>query len=147
MRFRIYLLISLAAFLVAVTGSDIYAHISIGGLSSAQAIQAHLDWVGMTLVGLVILLMPFVGVAFVSAAANGRLRTRSAVTIFGISLLALLYFYFDGFQAAQQAMLDRKWTAAALSVGLLPFLIGIPTVVLAAAAAAMAMGFDRRPSA
>lgn len=146
MRARTYLLIALPAFLVAVTGSDLFARMSIGHLSPGQAVLEHLEWLGATLIGVVLLLAPFPAVALIGAITNERARTRSAASIFAASLLALLYFYFGAFQSAEQAMLDERWTAAALSIGLLPFFIGVPTVVLTAAAAVIAVGFDRRPS-
>jgi hypothetical protein len=147
MRARTYLLIALLAFLVAVTGSDLFARMTIGHLSPGQAVLEHLEWLGVTLIGVALLLAPFLAVALIGAIANTRARTRSAASIFSASLLALLYFYFGAFQSAEQAMLEGQWTAAALSIGLLPFFVGIPTVALTAAAAAMAAGFDRRPSA
>jgi hypothetical protein len=61
-------------------------------------------------------------------------------------MLALLYFYFRGHQDAQRALLEEHWTAAALSVGLLPFFIGIPVVLIVALAAATAANLDKRTS-
>jgi hypothetical protein len=61
-------------------------------------------------------------------------------------MLTLLYFYFQGHQGAQLALLDEKWTAAALSIGLLPFFIGVPVVFAAWGAAALAAKFDPQMS-
>lgn len=144
MRSRTYFLIALLAFFVAATGSDLFARITIGQRSLGGAVSEHIEWAGMTLIGLLLLLAPFLVVALICATANKRARTRSAVTIFAAALIALLYFYFGAFQAAERAVLDAHWTAAALAIGLLPFFVGIPAVLLTATAAALAAGFDRR---
>lgn len=144
MRSRTFLLIALLMFLVAVTGSDLFARISIGHLSLMGAVSEHIEWAAMTLIGLLLLLAPFLVVALICAIANKRARARSAVTIFAAALITLLYFYFGAFQAAERAVLNAHWTAAALSIGLLPFFVGTPTVLLTAAAAALAASFDRR---
>jgi hypothetical protein len=141
------LLIALLVFFVAVTGSDLFARITIGQRSLMGAVGEHVEWAGLTLIGLLLLLAPFLVVALICAIANKRARTRSAVTIFVAALIALFYFYFGAFQMAERALLDAQWTAAALSIGLLPFFVGIPAVLLTAIAAALAMGFDRRSAA
>jgi len=146
MALRSYLIIALFVFFVAMTGSDIYARMTIGGWSFGQAVNGHLEWASMTVVGIFFLFAPFLAVAFICAAVNKRARTRSAATIFGAVVLVLLYYYFGGFQAAQQALLDKRWTAAALSVGLLPFFIGIPTVLAVVGLGALASTFDPQMS-
>jgi hypothetical protein len=142
-RSRTYLLIALLVFFVAVTGSDLFARITIGQRSLMGAITEHIEWAGMTLVGLLLLLAPFPVVGLICAIANKRARTRSAVAIFAAAMIALLCFYFGAFQMAERALLDAHWTAAALSIGLLPFFIGIPAVLLTAIAAALAASFDQ----
>jgi Na+/H+ antiporter NhaD/arsenite permease-like protein len=66
--------------------------------------------------------------------------------IFAVAMLTLLYFYFEGHQAAERAALQKMWTAAALSIGLLPFFIGGPVVLAVVGAGALAAKFDRRTS-
>jgi hypothetical protein len=143
-RPRTFLLIALLVFFVAVTGSDLFARITIGQRSLMGAVSEHIEWAGMTLIGLLLLLAPFLIVALICAITKKQARTRSAVTIFAAALITLLYFYFGAFQAAERAVLNAHWTAAALSIGLLPFFVGIPTVLLTAAAAVLAASFDRR---
>jgi biotin transporter BioY len=91
-----------------------------------------------------VLLAPFVAVAFVCALVERQARTRSVLLIFTVAMLTLLYFYFQGHQAAERAALQKMWTAATLSVGLLPFFIGVPVVLAAMGAGALAAKFDRR---
>ncbi|MEZ0243342.1 MAG: hypothetical protein ACAH11_08210 [Sphingomonas sp.] len=146
MKTRFYLLIAFLAFIASVTISDLIARMTIGGDSLATAFIEHAQWDWETAIGVLLLLIPFAGVALICAAANQRVRTRSAVAIFGVSLAILAYFYFDGFQAAQQAMVQERWTAATLSIGLLPFFIGLPLLAVTVVAAVVAMSVDRRPA-
>lgn len=137
-----YLAIALVVFVVAMTGSDIAARMTIGGDSFRQAVDGHLEWASVTVPGILFLSVPFVVIALVCAAANKQARTRSVVVIFGVGMLGLLYFYYNGFQSAEQSLLDKRWTAAALSVGLLPFFVGIPAILAAAGMGRLASRFD-----
>ena len=142
-----YLLTANVVFLAAVTGSDLVARVTIAGNTFGDAIVEHLHWVSLTLVGVVFLFIPFGGAALICGAANKRTKTRSAVTLFIVAMAALAYFYFNGFQASQQAMLDKRWTAAALSIGLLPFFVGLPLLGIVGIVAAVIGLVDRRPVA
>jgi hypothetical protein len=146
MGLRIYLPVAAVVFLAATTGADLVARTSIGGQPFAAALHEILYWAGVELVGTMLLLAPFVAVAFVCALVEKQSRTRSASPIFAIAMLTLLYFYFQGHQAAEHAALQKMWTAATLSIGLLPFFIGVPVVLAAMAMGALAARFDRRKS-
>jgi hypothetical protein len=145
MTLKTYLAIAMVAFVAAVTGSDLVARMTVGDLPFREAFKEHLEWASLTLVGLLSLLAPFVCVAVICGKTNVKARTRSVGAIFVSSLLALGYFYFGAFQAAEQAMLDERWTAAAFSIGLLPFFVGLPLVLLSLGAALTAARFDPRP--
>lgn len=144
MTTKAYLLIATGVFIATVTGGDLIARMTIAGEPLDVALAEHLHWALLGMAGIVFLFAPFVGVAFICGFANRRTKTRSAVTLFVVALTVLAYFYFGGFQASQQAVLDRKWTAAALSIGLLPFFIGLPLLAVAAIAAAVLVLIDRR---
>lgn len=144
MGIRIYLLLAVVAFLAATTGADLVARTAIAGEPVNVALREHLYWAGVQLPGTLLLLAPFVAAAFLCARMERKARTRSAASIFAIATLTLLYFYFHGHQGAQQALLEKKWTAAALSVGLLPFFIGGPVLLIATGAALLARKFDPR---
>jgi hypothetical protein len=144
MTTKAYLLIATAVFIGAVTGSDLVARITIARVSFGVALVEHLHWVSLTIVGIVFLFAPFAGVALICGIANRRAKTRGAITLFFVGMAVLAYFYFGGFRASQEAMLDKKWTAAALSIGLLPFLVGIPLSGITAIVAAILALVDRR---
>ena len=144
MGLKVYLPLSAASFLVATTGADLVARMTIANEPLSLALREHFYWAGVQFVGTLLLLAPFAGVAFVCAGVEKRARGRSAALIFGAAMLALIYFYFQGHQAAQHASLERHWTAAALSIGLLPFFVGLPVVVTAIGAGILVARFDRR---
>jgi hypothetical protein len=144
MGLKVYLPVAVVVFLAATAGGDLVARTSIAGQPFDVALQEHVYWAGVQFLGTLLLFAPFVAVAFVCAFADKRARTRSIVVIFAAAMLTLLYFYFQGYQAAERAMLQKMWTAATLSVGLLPFFIGIPVVLAAIGAGALAAKFDRR---
>jgi hypothetical protein len=144
MKMRIYLLIAFVAFVVAVTGSNMIAHMTIAEESFGEAFGQHLQWVSETSLGVVFLFAPFGVSALICGLTNKSTKTRTIATIFCASIAVLSYFYFQGFQASEHAMRDKRWTAAALSIGLLPFFIGIPLLVVLTIAAAIAARVDRR---
>ena len=147
MGLKVYLPVAVVMFIAATTGADLVARTSIAGQSFDAALKEHLYWAGVQFVGTMLLLAPFVAVAFVCALAEKHARTRSVLLIFAAAMLTLLYFYFQGHQAAERAMLQKMWTAAALSIGLLPFFIGVPVVLAVMGAGALAAKFDHRVSA
>lgn len=147
MSLKVYLSLALGTFVAATAGSDLYARTTIGRQRFPEALREHLYWAAVELGGTLLLLAPFVVTALVCARAEKQARPRTTGLIFGLAMLALLYFYFQGHQAAQRAELERMWTAATLSIGLLPFFIGIPVVLAVMAAGALAARFDARATA
>jgi len=146
MGLKFYLPVAVVVFLAATVGSDVVALMSIAGESFEVALREHVYWVGVEFAGTLLLLVPFIAVAFTSAHWESRAGQHVSALIFAIAMLALLYFYFQAYQAAQIAAQAKRWTAATLSIGLLPFLIGFPVVIAAWAAEAVASTFQRRAS-
>lgn len=146
MGLKVYLPLSVIVFLAATTGADVFASVSLARKSLAVALHENLYWAGVEFAGTMLLLAPFVAVAFLCALAEKWARTRSVLFIFAGAMLTLLYFYFEGYQASQRADLKHMWTAATLSVGLLPFFIGVPVVFAVMGAGALAAKIDRRMS-
>jgi hypothetical protein len=143
MGLKVYLPIALVVFLAGTTGADLVARTSIAREPFAAALREHLYYYGnVQRVGTIVLLVPFVAVALLSARAGKRARTRGVAWIFAAAMLTLLYFYYQGHQAAQLALLEHKWTASALAVGFLPFFPGVPVVLAVLAAGAFAAKVD-----
>lgn len=143
MGLKVYLPLAVIAFIAATIGADIYARTSIGDEAFGSALSEHLYYASVQFVGTLFLSAPFVTVALICAWAERKSRSRIVTALFGSSMLVLLYFYFQGYLASQHAMQEEKWTAATLSIGLLPFFIGIP-VVLVVAVAIAASSFSHR---
>lgn len=141
---KAYLLAALIVFVVVITGSDLIARITMARLTLGEAAREHLEWLSMPVLGFLLLFAPFGGSALICGSANKRARTRSAATLFSLSMTVLGSYYFEGFQASQQAMLDQRWTAAALSIGLLPVFVGLPLLVVVAVLALIIVRVDRR---
>jgi ABC-type proline/glycine betaine transport system permease subunit len=147
MKLKLYLALAVSAFVVATLGSDLIARTSVAGENVTEVLRELLHWNWEQFSGSLLLAAPFIAVACICALAQRRARDRSAITIFAIATITLLYFYLSGYQAYQHALLERQWTAAAMAIGLLPFFIGIPVAIAAALAGALAARFDRRMAA
>ena len=147
MGLKVYLLVAVVMFLAATIGSDLFAQMTIAGQPFVAALHEHLYWARVEYVGTILLLAPFVAVAAICAFFEKQTRRRRVLLIFAVAMLALLYFYFRGYQAAEHAALKKMWTAATLSVGLLPVFIGVPVALVVAVAGALAAKFDCRTTA
>jgi heme/copper-type cytochrome/quinol oxidase subunit 3 len=146
MGLKVYLPIAVLVFAAATAGADVIARISLAGQPFVAALREHFYWARVELVGTLLLLSPFVAVAGVCALVERRARPRSVVVIFALAMVALLCFYFQGYRAAERAELDHMWTAASLSVGLLPFAVGLPVVLAVIVFGWLAAQLDMRVS-
>ena len=142
MGLKVYLPLAIIVSLLATTGADVIARTSIEGQPLSVALHEDLYWAGVQFIATMLLLAPFVGVAIVCDRMEKRVRTRSVFFIFTAAMLALLYFYFQGYESAEHAVVKRMWTAATLSVAMLPFFIGIPVVLAVIGAGALGKKFD-----
>ena len=143
MGLKVYLPLALVVFLAGTTGADLVARTAIAGEPFGVALRDHLYYyAGVQLVGTIFLLAPFVAVSFLCARAGRQARTRSVASIFAVTMLTLFYFYYQGHQGAQLALLEEKWTASALAVGMLPFFPGIPLVLAVLVAGKFAAKLD-----
>lgn len=136
MRAKTYLLTGILAFVASVTGSDLVARMMVAGSDPATALADHLEWAMLTPVGLIFLLLPFAGTTLICAAVSQRSRSAAALVL-AIAMAVLACTYFDGFMTSHHAMLDGRWTAAALSIGLMPLFAGLPVLLSVALAAAL----------
>jgi hypothetical protein len=116
-----YLLASLLCFVVATNGSEILANIlqTQTGFTSAlrDSIRASIS----TPIGSLLLAAPFLVIGIVAANLAKSVGAIQAIIYFVLSVTALGAIYLAGYWSAQQALLAGKLTAAAISVGMLPF--------------------------
>lgn len=144
MQLRSYMGLAAAAFLIATTGGDIVARTTIAGNTLNQAFMEHLDWASVTVTGVFLLFIPFAGAAFIGFQLQKFGKTINVFIIFLLSMTILIYFYFNGFADAQRAVLERQWTAATFSVGLLPFFVGLPLLLAMQVGGRMILQFIKR---
>ncbi len=139
MSLRFFGALGLAAFTLATLGSDVVARTGIRGQTLQDAVLSHLEHAPRAAI---MLLPPFALIALICALLEDKTSRRRALILFTISAMTLLYLYFTGYQAAQEALLEERWTAAAMSIGFLPYVAML--VVIATAAAGVAMTNLRR---
>jgi hypothetical protein len=146
-RRRLYLMfggLSAVCFIVYTLGFEIAARMAVAGESLSLAVSGSGHYMAAQPIGTLMLLAPFVAMAVLSAEVARASNRASAAVFFSALAAALGWLYFSGHWDAQLALAQRKWTAAALSVGLLPFL-SVPVLFIAAIAAGLiAWRFRRR---
>jgi hypothetical protein len=108
-------------FLAATLGSDIVARTTVGGEGLGKAITEHAYYAFVQPIGTAMLLAPFLLLGWMSASLAKRKRFDGGLGVFLLGALLLGFIYFIGYQDSQSYMKQRMWTAATLSVGLLPF--------------------------
>jgi hypothetical protein len=124
LRARPYLFffgLSVLLFIGATFGSDVVARTSVGGQSFQKAVTEHAYYAFIQPVGTAMLLMPFLLLGWLAASTVKRKGFDAGLGVFLLGVLLLGFMYFSGYQDSQGFMKERKWTAATLSVGLLPF--------------------------
>src|SRR5690348_15572165 len=113
-----FLALAVGVFLAADVGAEILARVWVGGRPPGPAAREAFHSLAAQPVGELMLLAPFLLLAWM-AASLARARTfASGLLLFGIAASALAVLYVLGHVGAEQALNSRKWTAAALSVGL-----------------------------
>jgi hypothetical protein len=138
-----FIALSIASFIAATFGFDVIARTTVGNETLHYAMSAHLAFALGSPVETAMLIAPFITLAFICAGVAWKIRLRNALIIFILFDLILLYLYFSTYQGYQQALLEHAWTAASLSMGLLPFLT-IPVLIVAVIASLIAIKINRR---
>jgi len=128
--FSTFFALAVGAFFTANVCSEVLARLWVGGSSLGHAVSETLYYLTVQPVGTLMLIAPFFLLAWMAASLARKRTFERGLLLFGIAALALTVLYVFGHVGAEQALKHRKWTAAALSVGLLPFQ-SIPVLVLA----------------
>jgi hypothetical protein len=131
MPYARFLVLSAVVFLISTTGSDVFSRIRILGESPGFAIHDHFYVERVEIAGTVLLFIPFLIIGLVAAWLECRVASWKAWALFGTVNIFLLYEYFEAYEASAEASLAKHWTAAALSIGFLPFL-AIPVAIITA---------------
>jgi hypothetical protein len=121
---------ALVLFFAVDLAADVLARTSIRGQSLELAAREHLYYASVQLPGTAFLSLPYVGLAFIGLPV---LRRRGIVVgalflLCGVALLGGVYGF--GYQQSALSMQARHWTAAALTMGMMPIL-SVPVLLLA----------------
>ena len=121
------------AFVLSTTVAEVVARVSVGGETVGEALSASFSSVGIPVLGLLFIAVPFAVLAW----SGLHLALRNAfwwgLLLAVVGMTFLVFQYFQGFHNSQVALLQRKWTASSLAVGLIPFFYGAPAALLAIA--------------
>ncbi|MCJ0763969.1 hypothetical protein [Variovorax terrae] len=119
--YAVFFCLAVLFFLATTFGADVLARTSVGDDSLAQAMQAHARQAVAEPLGTAMLLLPFLLLGWMSAslARKKGVDRGLVVFLFGALLLGLAYFF--AYHDAQIHLKQQMWTAAALSIGLLPY--------------------------
>lgn len=123
MRDRPYLLffcLAVGTFAVAHVGFEIFARLWVGRNTAWEAVCETLYYSATQPTGTAMLLAPFVLLGWMAGSLAKKQTLKNGTVLFVAGAVVFGLMYFSGHMGAQQAMQSRKWTVAALSVGLLP---------------------------
>ena len=124
-----FLSAGLVTFVLSTTVADVFARVTIGHQTPTEAFSESLYWSAVQTVGTFMLLAPFLAIAHIALSTAQKSRRSYGVVHLTVFMSILAWMYFPAYQASQGYMLEKMWTAATLSIGLLPFraipLIGI----------------------
>jgi hypothetical protein len=124
-----FLSLGFLVFVVATLGSDVIARTTIAGEDLWKAASQHVYYAGVQAKFTAMLLAPFLWLGCIAASAAERKSFNAGLAVFLLGTLLLGYIYFSGYHAAQSFAKQRAWTAAASSIGGLPFKSIIPLLV------------------
>jgi hypothetical protein len=126
-------ILSMLCFFVSTNGFDTLARVLVAHQPFGAALNESGYYAIIQPIGTLMLAAPFLVAGLLSVAVLRRADLVKASLFFVVVVAILDWFYFLGYWNAQHAILERKWTAASLSIGLLPF-ISIPVIIIAAIA-------------
>jgi hypothetical protein len=106
--------LGVAFFLVSTLLSDVIARTLVGGEGIGHAISQHVYYAATQPFGTVLLLAPFLLMAWMAASLSGRKTMMQGLVLLCVTCSVLTLIYFLGYQNSQQYMTQRMWTAAAL---------------------------------
>jgi hypothetical protein len=116
-------------FLVATAGSDVVARTTVGSEGIGKAVSEHIYYAFAQPVGSAMLLAPFLLLGWMSASLAKRKGFTQGLSVFLIGAFLLGIMFFSAYQDSQNYMNQKMWTAATLSVGLLPIKSALPLLI------------------
>ncbi|HEX7249092.1 MAG TPA: hypothetical protein VF262_01775 [Burkholderiales bacterium] len=117
----VFLALGLTAYALFDPGAAVYARIHVANTAPSEAITHTLYYMAIQPFGTVLLLAPFLCLGWLSSSMAIARGFHAGLIEFAIGTAALGYMYAVGHLGSEASMLNHQWTAASLSVGLLPF--------------------------
>jgi hypothetical protein len=118
-----YLIASWICFGAGAIGLEVLIHFLLGTTRPQYA-------TGGSIVISLIFYAPFAALALMAASVEKKTSRLRGAAFFGFFVCVLGMLYFRGLWYAEIAMMERKWTAASLTIGLLPFQ-SVPVLAIA----------------
>ena len=124
-----YVVVSVTYFIVANPLLEVTARLAIGKQDLLPAIGETLYLAMVWPLTPLVLGLPFWGLGTIAAKVGRRSSPRMAVValVSGVIMLTALYCF--GHLGAQESVAHRRWTDAALLIGLLP-LLSVPVLIV-----------------
>jgi hypothetical protein len=116
-------------FFISVVLFDINGRIEYRNEPLSVALKDSLYYLAVQPIGTAFLLVPYLVLGWFSAKESKEFNIKRGLCFFIPGLLSLSYIYYYGYLAASYFIEHEKWTASALSVGMLPFksVVALPT--------------------
>lgn len=112
---------ALVAYLIADYFFEIIARVVVGNDSLLHATTETAYYAAVQPVGTLMLLAPFAALGLVASSIANRKSNRAGIVVLSVGILVLGFMYLIGHIDSERFMAEKKWTAATLSVGLLPY--------------------------
>jgi hypothetical protein len=142
-RYITFFAIAMVMYIVIDDGLEILARIRIRGESMAEALSQTAHYSLAQPLGTLFALAPFAAIAWISGSL-ARASWHRAIILMAVCFAVFAFFYYGGHMASERFMQQRKWTAAALAVGFIPFKNF--AVVVMALIARLLLGRKRMPT-
>lgn len=133
LRFKLHVLywgIGLLAFFVATNGCETLASMALAQKSFAIAAHESVRYTIAQPMGALLLALPFFVISGLSAELARAFSLQRGFLFFFAAFTCVAYLYCTAYWDAQHALLEGRWTASTLLIGLLPFK-SIPVLIVA----------------
>ena len=110
-----FVALAIGLFLAVDLAADVAARVSVRAQATNLAVSEHLQLAGRQLVGTAILALPFVGLALIGLPVLRRRGGAVGVAFLVGGALLLGVAFGVGYREVAHALVERHWTAAALS--------------------------------
>ena len=118
---KLFYSLSLGLFFCSILIFDAVGRITYRNEVFIEAVKETLYYLTVQPIGTLMLFAPYFILGVVSAKAAKKHNLRKGWFLFVCGLISLSYIYYNGYIASSYYMELKKWTAASLSVGMLPF--------------------------